>query len=141
MPGSGRGADNFGEIELRGAGVAARDEDAADGVRGALPKSALTHLKIARILMKSGSEDGLREEIFNGAVSESNAISLGVAFYALAEFLIVVLQLANTGLKAIPSEFNRVEGTAGGGFELLAGRHGRRVGGVLQSKEIRQGKK
>ena len=68
--GGGSGADDFAGVEDLVAGVGAGDDDAAEGVAGALEEAAVAEGVVAVVLVGDGGDDGFDEEVFAGLVDD-----------------------------------------------------------------------
>ena len=68
--GGGAGADYFAGVEDLVAGVGAGDDDAAEGVAGALEEAAVAEGVVAVVLVGDGGDDGFDEEVFAGLVDD-----------------------------------------------------------------------
>src|ERR1700675_3262709 len=89
-------AKDFGNVELIVSGVSASNEDAADGVAGAIPEGAASGLKVAGILAEHGRKNCAGKKILDGAIGKIGAIALAISFGALPVAWFAVLRLADS---------------------------------------------
>lgn len=94
----GTGAEDFAGVEDFLAGVRAGDDDAAEGIAGALEEAAVAEGVIAVVLMRDGRDDGFREEVFAGLVDGGVPEVSTVGYATMTEFRIRV------GFKVIASD-------------------------------------
>ena len=78
-------------------------------------------------------------KVFNRAVGETNPVSVRVALGALAILWLVILRLGNTGKRAVPHEFDRIERILCGCLEFFRCRKPGRFAGILHRETVRQG--
>ena len=116
---------NLRKVELLVPGIGAGDNDAADGVSGPMPKSALALLKETRVLVKNGRENCLDHEVFDGAVGSGRSETFRVSLGALSVAGFAVLRLAYASQSSVPGDLDVVERAASHYLEFLAdGRSG-----------------
>src|ERR1700690_3496012 len=113
-------AQNLREVELLVSGIGAGDNDAADGVSGTMPKSALALLKETRVLVEQGRENSLGHEVFDSAIGKGGSETLSIALGALSVAGFAVLSLAYAGQRSVPGDLDVVERAASHYLELLA---------------------
>src|SRR5579864_3320295 len=103
-----------------------------------MPKSPLTRLEKARILVQQGGKNKSGHVVLDGAVRKIRSVTLAITFGALPVTRFAVLRLADASQKSVPGDLNVVERTAGDYLEFLPDRERRDLSCIFQSQEIWQ---
>src|SRR5260370_35201502 len=91
----GKGAaDNLGEVGLRMARIASRDDNAAHGIASSAPETSVAGLEEPGVLTQQRRKHCASQEVLNCAVGERRPVRLSVPRRTLADSGLTVLPLA-----------------------------------------------
>jgi len=120
-------AYNFAGVEDIVAGIIARDDDAADGVAGALPEAAATEGVIAVVLVGDGRHDPFHQDVLDGLIGGGMPEVASVAEASSAELGVGVAREVVAGEGRRNEDGGVVEGIFEGCGELLLDGLGREL--------------
>ncbi len=138
----GKGAaDNLGEVGLRMARIASRDDNAAHGIAGSVPETSIAGLEEPGVLTQQRRKHCASQEVLKRAVGEGRSVPFSVPRRTLAVAGLTVLRLADACEKSVPGVLYIVERTPHHDLILLSRRERRNLVRLLQRQKVGQGKK
>src|SRR5882724_1772755 len=120
------------------AGVGARDEEAAQGIHGAVTEGSFAHLVVARIFFEQARKDGGGHVRADAVVGEGSAVTFSVGAPALSPGLRIIFGLADPGEQAVEWIGGPIKYASGGQPEFLPRSQGWRRVAALDGAVVRQ---